>query len=103
MLRRGNLQTPLVAGLVEHECPRCHRAVELPLGALCTHCRKAIERRARRVARLVSAGSTAAVALYIFIPPPPDERARTVGLVGILIWYILTNAVVRRVMRNWER
>ena len=103
MLRRGNLQTPLVAGLVEHECPRCHRAVELPLGALCAHCHKAIERRARRVARWVAGFSTAAVALYIFIPAPPDERARAVGLAGILIWYILTTAMVRRVMRNWER
>jgi hypothetical protein len=43
------------------------------------------------------------MALYVFIPPPPDERARVVGLAGIVIWYILTNAVVRRVMRNWQR
>jgi hypothetical protein len=77
--------------------------VELPLGALCAHCHKAIERRARRVARLVGGLSTAAMALYVFIPPPPDERARVVGLAGIVIWYILTNAVVRRVMRNWQR
>ncbi len=103
MLRRGNLQTPLVAGLVEHECPRCHRAVELPLGALCGRCHREIERRARRVARLVGGLSTVAVALYVFIPPPPDERARTVGLIGVVIWYILTNVVVRRVMRQWQR
>ncbi|MCZ6915185.1 MAG: hypothetical protein O7I93_00275 [Gemmatimonadetes bacterium] len=77
--------------------------MELPLGALCGHCHREIERRARRVARLLGGLSTVAMALYVFIPPPPDERARTVGLIGVVIWYILANAVVRRVMRQWQR
>ena len=103
MLRRWNSPTPLVAGLIEHECPRCHREVELPLGQLCNACRTQIERRAKKTARIVAALSTVAVGLYIFIPMPSDPRARAVGLVGIVVWYVLTGLVVRRVMRQWER
>ena len=103
MLRRWNSPTPLVAGLVEHECPRCHREVELPFGQLCGACVTQIEARAKRVARLVAALSSIAVALSIFIPVPPDQRGRTVGLVGIVIWYVLSNLIVLRVMRRWER
>ncbi len=74
MLRRWSSQTPLVAGLVEHECPRCHRPVELPLGQLCKTCLTTI-----------------------------DKRARIVGMVGVLIWYVLSNVIVRRVMGQWQR
>lgn len=103
MLRRLSSQTPLVAGLVEHECPRCHRPVELPLGQLCKPCLTTIDRRARKAARLVATLSTLAVGLYIFIPVPTDERARIVGMVGVLIWYTLSNIVVRRAMSQWQR
>ena len=103
MLRRWSSQTPLVAGLVEHECPRCHRPVELPLGQLCQTCLTTIDRRARKAARLVATLSTLAVGLYVVIPVPTDERARIVGMVGVLIWYTLSNIVVRRAMSQWQR
>ncbi len=103
MLRRLSSQTPLVAGLVEHECPRCHRPVELPLGQLCKTCLTTIDKRARRTARLVAALSSLAMGLYVFIPVPPDERVRIVGMVGVLIWYVLSNMVVRRAMSQWQR
>ena len=103
MLRRWSSQTPLVAGLVEHECPRCHHPVELPLGELCEACLKHIAKRARKAARLVATLSTLAVGLYVLIPFPTDERVRIVGLVGVLIWYTLSNIVVRRVMSQWQR
>jgi hypothetical protein len=41
--------------------------------------------------------------LYVFIPVPPDERVRIVGMVGVLIWYVLSNMVVRRAMSLWQR
>jgi uncharacterized protein (DUF983 family) len=103
MLRLWSSQTPFVAGLVEHECPRCHRGVELPLGQLCKTCLTNIDKRARKAARIVATLSTLAVGLYIFTPVPTDERVRIVGLVGVLIWYILSNIVVRRVMGQWQR
>ncbi len=103
MLRPWNSQTPLVVGLIEHECPRCHREVELPFGQLCGTCRAEIESRAKKVARIASVLSTLAVALYVFIPMPSDQRARTVGLVGLVVWYVLSHLVFRRVMQRWER
>ncbi len=121
MLRPWSSQTPFVGGLVEHECARCHRAVELPLGRarrygrwppifladnagqLCKTCLTNIDRRARKAARIVATLSTLAVGLYIFLPGPIDERARIIGMVGVLIWYILSNVVVRRVMSQWHR
>ena len=103
MLQPGSSQTPLNAGLIEHECPRCHRAVELPLGRLCETCRTTIERRARRAARVVALVSTAAVGLYIFVPVPLDNRVRLVGIMGVAMWYVLSNRVTRQVMRQWQR
>jgi hypothetical protein len=103
MLRPWSSQTPLNAGLIEHECPRCHRAVELPLGQLCKTCRTAIERRARRVGRVVGLLSAAAMGLYVFVPVPLDNRARLVGIMGVAMWYVLSNLAVRRVMRQWQR
>ena len=103
MLRHWNLRTQLVTGLVEHECPRCHREVELPLGQLCGTCATEIEKRARKTARIVTGLSTVAVGLYIFIPYPTDELARLVGTAGVAIWYVLSNMAMLRVMRQWQR
>lgn len=103
MLRRPSLPTPLLGGLREHECPRCHREVDLPLGEICLQCRREIEGRARRSARLVAAVTTLAVALYVLLRMPPDPTARLVGGMGIAIWYLLTNLVMRRVLRELLR
>jgi hypothetical protein len=103
MLPRWNSQTLLSGVLVEHECPRCHREVELPLGQLCGACTAAIERRARNLARIVAAVSTVAFGVYVFVPFPADQRTRLVGTAGIAIWYVLSNLVVRRVLRQWRR
>ncbi len=87
--------------LVEHECPRCHEEVELPLGALCARCRREIDRRAARLARLIAAATTLGVAVYVLLRVPPDRTARLVGAMGIAVWYVLTNLVMRRVLREF--
>ena len=101
MLRRWNSQTPSPGALVEHECPRCHRPVELPLGALCGSCLQEIERRSSRIGRLVAAVSTLLVALYVLLRMPRDPAARYVGAVGIAVWYMLTYMVVKRTLREY--
>ena len=103
MLRRPNLQTPFFGVLVEHECPRCHREVELPFGALCRECRFVIERRAARVARIVALSTTLVLAAYVWIRMPESPTPRVVGGVSIAMWYLLTNLVVRRAMREYQR
>ncbi len=101
MLRRGSSQTPLSGALIEHECPRCHEPVELPLGELCGECRRGIDRRAGRVGRLIAAISTVLVAIYVVVRMPADPTARMVGAVSIVIWYLLTFMVAKRVLREY--
>jgi hypothetical protein len=103
MLRGWNSPRPLVPGLVEHECPRCHREVKLPFGDICGQCRDEVEHRARRTGRLVAGVSTLAVAGYTLLRMPDNDQARLVGVVGVILWYVLTNLVVRRAMRQWLR
>lgn len=100
MLRRRLSQTPLVAGLVEHECPRCHAAVELPFGTLCRACRDQIERRARRLGHLAAVVTTAALAIYAVVRIPADPRARVMTALAVAVWYVLVRLVVQRAARE---
>ena len=93
-------QTPLVAGLLEHECPRCHQAVELPFGMICPRCRQEIERRARRLAPLVALATTAALALYVMLRLPADRQGRLMSALAVVLWYILVKLVVQRSARE---
>lgn len=103
MLRQWNSRTPSFGVFVEHECPRCHREVELPLGEICGACRKTIDRRAARVGRWVAAMSAVAMAIYVWLRSPPDQTGRMVGIVGIVASYILTYLVATRVTRELSR
>jgi hypothetical protein len=96
MLRRRFSETPLVAGLVEHQCPRCHRPVELPFGTVCGPCRQEVERRARRLGHLVALITTVALAVYVVLRLPPDPRARMMSGLAVAVWYVLVKLVVER-------
>ena len=87
--------------MIEHECPRCHKAVQLPLGELCGECRGDIERRAGRMGRLIAGISTVLVAIYVVVRMPADSTARLVGAMSIVIWYLLTFLVAKRVLREY--
>ncbi len=100
MLRRWNSQTPLYGVLVEHECPRCAREVELPLGALCPACVKDVERRARKIGHVVAAVTTVMLGVYVLLRVPEDPTARLVAALGVAAWYVLTGIVVRRTVRE---
>ena len=100
MLRRRLSQTPLVAGLVEHECPRCHTAVELPFGTLCRTCRSQIERRANRLAHLSAGVTTVMLAIYAVIRLPDDPRARLMTALAVALWHVLVRLTVQRAARE---
>ncbi len=105
MLRRPSSQTPLYGVLDEHECPRCHRPGRYPLGVLCAECRAAIARRAGRVARWVAAAATVAVAAYVWVrlPDSPLPVQRFVSVVSVVIWYLLTFLVTKRILiQYWQ-
>jgi hypothetical protein len=93
----------LFGGLIEHECPRCGRAVELPLGALCHACVQEVEGRARRLGRRVALITTALLGVYIVWRMPPDPTARMVGAAAAIAWYVLTRVIVTRTAREFFR
>ncbi len=101
MLRPWNSQTPFVGVLTEHECPRCHQPVKLPLGQLCAVCQRSIERQAGRIARWVALGSTVLLALYLLVRLPEDPTARLVAAASVGIWYLLTHLVAKRIARTY--
>lgn len=101
MLRRPSSRTPFYGVLIERECPRCQRAVKLPIGEICGTCREEIDRRAARVARLVAAVTTLGMAVYVVLRLPDDRTARLVGVMAVVIWYVLTNLVVKRALREF--
>ncbi len=100
MLQLWNSQQPLPSGLTEKHCPRCDREVNLALGVLCRFCRGEIERRARRIALIVSVVTTVPVAIKVFWDLPDDRMSRTVAIVGVVAWFVLINAITRRVARE---
>ena len=77
--------------------------MELPLGEMCGECRRAIDRRSSRIGRWVAGVSTVAMALYVWLNMPDDATARTVGIIAVVAWYVLTFLVAKRVVREYLR
>ena len=73
------------------------------MGEICAVCRQAIERRARRSARLIAMTSTVALGVYVMLRVPPEPTARTVSGVAVGAWYLLTYLIARRVLREFLR
>lgn len=96
MLPQWSSQTPYVGGLKVHECPRCHREVELPFGAVCRDCVREINRIATRWARRAALSSTLLVGAYTWLNLPADQTARTVLAASVVMWYALTHMLVKR-------
>ena len=95
---------PFAGGLIEHECPRCHRAVELPFGELCRSCRDQIDRKARQLGRNVSLVTTILLSAYIyFFRHPADQLQRQMSVVALVIWFIVSNIVVRRAVKEMSK
>ena len=71
------------------------------MGELCAECRRDIERRAGRLGRLIAAVSTILIAIYVVVRMPADPTARLVGAMSIVVWYLLTFLVAKRVLREY--
>jgi hypothetical protein len=41
------------------------------------------------------------VAVYVTVTFPPDQTARIVGAACVLLWYVLTFTIARRVALVW--
>ena len=72
----------------------------IPIGGLCAECYRRVARRAARIARLAAVGTTVPLAVYVTLSLPPTREARLVGAAAVVLWYVLTSVIGRRIA--WE-
>ena len=73
----------------------------LAVGGICSECWSTLVRRAARISRWVAMGTTLPLALYMTLALPAERTARLMGLVTVLIWYLLSSLIARRVALEW--
>ena len=85
-----------------HPCAKCGTDTPgIAIGGVCANCMRLLERRAGRVARLVAIGTTIPLAVYVAWTLPVERTARIVGAVSVLLWYVLTFLIAKRVTLEW--
>jgi hypothetical protein len=92
---------PSFGGLRERECPRCHREVDLPLGQICGQCQREANRKAARIARWVSLGTTIMFGAYVLVRVPQDQTVRIVSGGAIVMWFVVSRIMTLRIAREW--
>ena len=99
MLLRPNSPAPWSSGLgPSHPCAKCGESTAgIAIGGLCRSCTRLLERRASRIGRLVAIGTTVPLAVYVALALPVERTARLVGAASVLLWYVLTFLIARRV------
>jgi hypothetical protein len=55
------------------------------------------------VARLVAIGTTLPLAGYVALTVPVERTARIVVAAGVLLWYVCTFLIARRVALEWTK
>ncbi len=103
MLRRPNSPAPWLSGLgPSHPCAKCGTdTAGIAIGGLCANCTRLLARRATKVARLVAIGTTVPLAVYVALALPVERTARLVGAASVLLWYVLTFLIAKRVTLEW--
>ncbi len=99
MLLRPNSPAPWLSGLgPSHPCAKCGvDTAGIAIGGLCRDCTRLLARRAGKTARLVAIGTTAPLAVYVALALPVERTARLVGAASVLLWYVLTFLIAKRV------
>jgi hypothetical protein len=99
VLLRPSSPAPWSSGLgPSHPCAKCGAdTAGIAIGGLCGNCTRLLNRRATRVARLVAIGTTLPLAVYVGMALPVERTARLVGAACVLLWYVLTFAIAKRV------
>jgi hypothetical protein len=59
------------------------------------------ERKASRIGRLAAMGTTLPLAVYVAWSLPPTQTARLVGAGSVLLWYVLTSLIAKRIALEW--
>ena len=99
MLLRPSSPAPWSSGLgPSHPCAKCGAdTAGIAIGGLCATCTRLLDRRAGRIARLVAIGTTIPLAVYVAMALPVERTARLVGAGCVLLWYVLTFVIGKRV------
>lgn len=99
MLLRPNSPAPWSSELgPKHPCAKCGAdTAGIAIGGLCQNCLRLLNRRATRIARLVSLGTTLPLAVYVGMALPVERTARLVGAACVFLWYVLTFQIAKRV------
>jgi hypothetical protein len=103
VLLRPSSPAPWLSGLgPSHPCAKCGTDTPgIAIGGLCANCTRLLERRASRIGRLVAIGTTIPLAVYVAMTLPVERTARIVGAVSVLLWYVLTFLIAKRVTLEW--
>jgi hypothetical protein len=103
VLLRPNSPAPWSSGLgPSHPCAKCGEYVAgIAVGGLCASCGRLLQRRAARIARLAAIGTTLPLAVYVAWSLPVERTARLVGAASVLLWYLLTFLIAKRVAWEW--
>jgi hypothetical protein len=103
VLLRPDSPAPWSSGLgPKHPCAKCGEEVAgIAIGGLCASCTRLLQRRAARIARLVAIGTTLPLAVYVAWSLPVDRTARLVGAGSVVLWYVLTFLIAKRVAWEW--
>ena len=103
MLLRPNSPAPWLSGLgPSHPCAKCGTDTPgIVIGGLCANCTRLLNGRATKIARLVAIGTTLPLAVYVAVALPVERTARLVGAVSVLLWYVLTFLIAKRVTLEW--
>ena len=103
MLLRPISRAPWPLG-PSHACAKCGDMVPgLAVGGICSECWQAVLQRAGRISRRVAMGTTLPLALYMTLTLPAERTARLSGLVMVLIWYLLSSLIAKRVALEWMK
>ncbi len=101
MLLRPSSPAPWPVG-PKHPCAGCGEFVAgIAIGGLCPGCARLVDRRAARIGRLVAIGTTLPLAAYVAGSLPAERTARLVGAASVLLWYVLTFLIAKRVALEW--
>jgi hypothetical protein len=75
----------------------------LEVGGICADCWRLVRRRAARIGRWVAMGTTLPLAVYMMLTLPPQRPVRLMAAVSVVIWYVLTSLITRRIAQEWMK
>ena len=78
----------------------------IAVGELCAKCARGVERQASRVGRLTAIVTTLLLGAYVIltlrsVAPAWQATARIVGAVAVVVWYLLTYRIAKRIALEW--